>query len=178
MDGMNLLRLEHIRIVSMADGLATLARQSSPGDRLDLFRLRRALSKALLVHLAREDWVFYPRLLASTRPEVHALARRLAVEAAAFSSAFQAYGRKWTTIIIEADWLGFRNETLAILVQLKHRIRVEDHELYPLADVADHDPGPRPAGLRPQRVVSRHCNSTAHAIAVNREGSGGASDRA
>ena len=167
MDGMDLLRLEHIRILAIADGLAAIARRSTPGNPLDLFRLRGDLRRALLVHLAREDWVVYPRLLASSRPDVHALAGRLVGEAAAFSAAFQAYGRKWTTASIEADWPGFRNETLAILAQLRQRIRVEDHELYPLVDDADQDPGPRHAGTPLPRAIGRDCVSL-HAPAINR----------
>jgi len=164
---MDLLRMEHLRILAIADGLAAIARRSAPGNRLELFRLRGDLRRTLLVHLAREDWVVYPRLLASTRPQVHALAKRLAVQAAAFSAAFQAYGRKWTTASIEADWPGFRRETLDILAQLRQRIRVEDHELYPLVDDSGHDHRLRHAGTRPQRAVDEERSLTRHAAAGN-----------
>ncbi|HYI47787.1 MAG TPA: hemerythrin domain-containing protein [Allosphingosinicella sp.] len=137
MDGMSLLRFEHTRIASMARELTAMASQSMPANQLALFRVRAELRKALTVHLKREDWVLYPRLLASERPEVCALAKRLGAEAVAFSSAFRDYCRQWTTVCIAADWLGFRKETLAILSQLQHRIHVEDHELYPL--VGDED---------------------------------------
>lgn len=146
MDDMNLLRLEHIRIASMARGLAAMVSQSMAADQLELFRVRSELRKALLVHLSREDWVVYPQLVASPRPEVRAQAKRLAAGAAAFSSAFRDYGRQWTTVSIAADWPGFRKETLAILAQLQRRIHVEDHELYPLVSVADHVLSQRRAG--------------------------------
>ena len=146
MDDMALLRFEHRSIASMARGLAAMASQPMPANPLELFRVRGELRKALLVHLNREDWVVYPGLLASSRPEVRAHAKRLAAGAAAFSSAFRDYGRQWTTVSIAADWPGFRKETSAILARLQHRIHVEDHELYPLVGAAGPAPPQRRAG--------------------------------
>lgn len=133
MDDMDLLHLEHKRIASMARGLTAMVSQPIPPNPLALFRVRTELRKALTVHLNREDWVVYPGLLASTRPEVRAHAQRLAAGAAAFSAAFRDYSSQWTTVCIAADWPGFRKETLTILAQLQHRIHVEDHQLYPRA---------------------------------------------
>jgi len=137
MDSIETLRSEHVGIGLMANSLATLAKGPIPSDCLELFRARGDLRRALLSHLSREDWVVYPRMLASNRPEVRALATRLAAGAAAFTSAFQAYSRRWTTPSITADWEGFRDETLAMLAALKRRISCEDDELYALVEGPD-----------------------------------------
>jgi hypothetical protein len=85
-------------------------------------------------HLALEDWVVYPPLSSDARPEVRALATRLAGEALAFTAAFREYGRQWTTVAVAADWPGFREATLAVLARLRLRVHLEDQELYPLVD--------------------------------------------
>jgi len=146
MDSMILLRLEHKRIASMAADLAAMVNQRTPPEPLMFLAFRRNFSRILAVHLAREDWVIYPRLLADERPDVRALAARLAAEALAFSEAFRDYGRRWTTNSIAADWPGFCKETLAILARLERRVHVEDTELYPLVDDAGHDLHLRQAG--------------------------------
>jgi hypothetical protein len=139
MDGMTLLRLEHKRIASLATELAAIVNQRMPPEPLKFLAFRREFRMALAVHLAQEDWVIYPKLLADARPEVRALATRFAAEALAFSDAFRDHGRQWTAVAIAADWPGFGKATLAMLVLLQQRIRVEDRELYPLADDAGCD---------------------------------------
>jgi hypothetical protein len=138
MDAMSLLRLEHRRIESLACDMIAIVEQRNQPDPLMFFRLRREFARILTVHLKREDWVVYPRLLASPQPEIRDLARRLGAEVAAFSSAFLIYSHRWTTVCIAADWPGFCKDTLAILARLRHWIHVEDRELYPLVDKADH----------------------------------------
>jgi hypothetical protein len=146
MDGMTLLRLEHKRIASLATELAAIVNQPMPPEPLKFLAFRREFRMALAVHLAQEDWVIYPKLRADTRPEVRALATRFAAEALAFSDAFRDHGRQWTAVAIAADWPGFGKATLAMLVRLQQRIRVEDRELYPLADDAHCDLPLRKAG--------------------------------
>jgi|GEM_PF-557362 len=164
MESMTLLRFEHKRITSMAADLTAIVNRRMPPEPLKFLAFRREFGRTLAVHLAREDWVVYPRLFADARPEVRALATRLAAEALAFSEASRAYSRQWTTVRIAADWPGFRRETLQMLALLRHRVHVEEHELYPLIDDAGHDQGLRHVGLR-QRIVGRHCSSTPGATA-------------
>jgi Hemerythrin HHE cation binding domain len=138
MENMILLRLEHKRIASMAADLAAMVDQPTPADPVRLLAFRREFARTLGAHLAREDWVIYPSLLTDARPQVRALARELADDAHAFTTAFRDYCRHWTTTAIAADWRGFGKATLAVLARLKNRVDVEDRNLYPLvADVED-----------------------------------------
>lgn len=133
MDDMTRLRCEHKRIASMAADLTAVVSQERPPDPLEFLAFRREFGRMLAAHLAREDWVTYPRLLADAGPRGRGLATRLAAEAQAFSEAFRDYGRRWTTVCIAADWLGFREETLTILARLLHRVEVEDREFHLLS---------------------------------------------
>jgi len=139
MEDMTLLRLEHVRISSMAADLVAMVDQERPADPVRLLAFRREFGRMLGAHLAREDWVIYPSLLTDTRPEIRALAGRLADDALAFTTAFREYCRLWTTVRIAGDWRGFGKATRAILARLQHRVTVEDRDLYPL--VADGDEG-------------------------------------
>jgi hypothetical protein len=134
MESMTLLCLEHKRIASMARQLAATVSQEAAPDPTSFHQFRREFGAALAVHLNREDWVVYPALFVSKRPEVRALASRLSADANHFSSSFRDYNRRWTTVCIAADWAGFREETLAMIARLQRRIAVEDCELYPLLD--------------------------------------------
>jgi hypothetical protein len=134
MDSMTILRFEHKQIASMAADLTTFVNQPVPPEPLEFLAFRREFGRKLATHLAREDWVVYPSLLADQNPDVRVLATRLAADAFDFSEAFRAYSRRWTTVPIAADWSGFRKDTLAILARLQLRVHLEDRDLYPLFD--------------------------------------------
>ena len=142
----NLLRLEHIRIASMADDLAAMVDQPRLKDPARLGTYLEEFGRTLAAHLAREDWAVYPCLLTDKRPGVRALAGKLLDDALAFTTAFRCYCRDWTTESISADWPGFREATLLILAQLRLRVEVEDRDLYPLVAFAKPAPPLRHAG--------------------------------
>lgn len=146
MENMTLLRLEHARISSMAADLAAMVDQETPADPLRLLAFRREFGRVLGAHLAREDWVVYPSLLTDPRPDVRRLARDLADDALAFTTAFRQYCRQWTTVKIAADWRGFRQATRAILARLEQRVAAEDRDLYPLVAGAGEQPCLRRTG--------------------------------
>jgi len=139
MDSMTLLRFEHRQIALMAADLTGFVNRRIPPEPLEFLALRREFGRKLATHVAREDWVVYPGLLADPDPDVRALATRLAADASDFSEAFRVYSRQWTTVPIAADWSGFRRDTLAILARLQLRIHLEERDLYPLFDRAGPD---------------------------------------
>ncbi len=134
MDRVQTLRLEHRHIEDLADHLRQVVDAELPLDPLALLRLRRSFGQALARHLNKEDWLIYPRLKASREPALRALGARLYDEIGALQDAFSAYGRRWTSAAIAADWIGFRKDTHGILQALRRRIALEEDELYPVLE--------------------------------------------
>ncbi|NUP07598.1 MAG: hemerythrin domain-containing protein [Polyangiaceae bacterium] len=101
---------------------------------------RRALavfSGRLRVHAAMEQEALYPRLLASADPAIAAKARALLDEVGPLYRTFFEHLAKWPDAsAIQRDPEGFCRETMAILQQLRMRMKRENEELYPLVDGA------------------------------------------
>jgi hypothetical protein len=97
------------------------------------------LSGKLLMHLAAEDNVLYPRMLKSTEAKTRALAQRFVTEMHPISDAFKKYAVRWGTAKnIQADAESFVRETQEIIKVLGERVRREHDELYSLADSLPH----------------------------------------
>lgn len=132
MNEIELLRREHRLIYLMAAELAGFVREGEPPEPVRFLHLRRKFGRTLSLHLKREDWVLYPRLRAHARREVRDLASPFCAASAAFSTAFEAYSRAWTSVSIASDWKGFQAATEAMLDSLHDRIAMEENQLYPL----------------------------------------------
>lgn len=131
------LRQEHAHLVEIVGRLGEIIDQPSPPSQLELFELRRSLSSTLIAHLKAEDWVLYPRLLASDDEAVASVARTFNEEMGGLAGAFVAYSDKWAANAIAADWAGYCRESRAIIDALSCRINRENRELYPLLDRLD-----------------------------------------
>ena len=134
MDRIDSLRSDHARIRALADRLGETLARPSPPDPVQLLFLRREFGRTVTRHLKVEDWLLYPRLRSSRRPEVRAVAERLCAEVGAFEEAFGAYARRWTSLHINSDWAGYRADTAAMLDRLRRRMALEEDELYPLIE--------------------------------------------
>ena len=84
-----------------------------------------------------QDWVLYPRLLASPDPKVAATARAFNEEMGGLASAFSGYCDKWSAAAIGADWAGYCADSRDIIDALTNRILRENRELLPLIDRLD-----------------------------------------
>lgn len=126
-------RAEHRRLESLIDELEFLLTQDSPPEPLGFLHFRRDFGRLLTQHLKREDWLLYPKLRSSQRPELRELATRFSDELGGLEDRFAAYGRQWTTTRIGEDWPGYRAATGPLLRDLRARIQREETELYPLA---------------------------------------------
>ena len=131
------LREDHAELVRLARRLASVIEQPMPPSQLALFDLRRQLTSTLLAHLKSEDWVLYPRLLASTDARVASTARAFNAEMGGLSAAYLGYTEKWNATAIEADWAGYCADSRAIIEALSTRIVRENRELLPLLDELD-----------------------------------------
>ena len=137
MSDLNKLREEHAHLVRIVRRLADIVSQPTPPAKLTLFELRRELSSTLIAHLKAEDWVLYPKLLASTDPNVATTARSFSEEMGGLSAAYLAYVERWTATAIEQDWSAYCDDSRGIIDALGTRIERENRELYPLLDRLD-----------------------------------------
>lgn len=131
------LRQEHAKLVEIVGRLSKIITQSRPPSAGDLFKIRHELTSTLIVHLKAEDWVLYPRLLASPDLRVARTAREFCEEMGGLASAYASHTDKWTAHSIAADWSGYCEETRGIIEALVRRIKRENHELYPMLEALD-----------------------------------------
>lgn len=131
------LREDHAELVKLVRRLGSFIDQPVPPAALELFDLRRQLTSTLIAHLKAEDWVLYPRLLASPDPKIAATARAFNEEMGGLASAFSGYCDKWSAAAIGADWAGYCADSRDIIDALTNRILRENRELLPLIDRLD-----------------------------------------
>ena len=124
------LTAEHMELCEIADLLVAQLRANTP-DLSALASIRGRMTKVLLLHLAQEDQLFYPRMKRSSNPQVRELATRFENEMGTLADTHRSYATRWPGVAIEKDWNGFRTETQAVVAALRRRIRREEGELYP-----------------------------------------------
>ena len=122
-----LLSKEHDEISALAVRLIEEVEASVPGK--DLSALRWRLNHVLMVHLAKEDKLLYPKLLAS--PATKGLAQRFADEMGGLAESYLAYNAAWPIQRVEAEWADFGEATRGIMNALRKRILREERDLYP-----------------------------------------------
>lgn len=105
-------------------------------DTEGLSALRWRLNHVLMVHLAKEDKLLYPRLKASGEPRTRGLADRFAEEMGGLGATYGAYTAEWTMERVAADWPGFAVATRTGMRALRQRIQREERDLYPCLDAA------------------------------------------
>ncbi len=131
---MQRLRAEHAALVTLSRIILDMTKAASPPQANDLAAARGALREALVRHLKCEDWILYPRLMATGDTELMRITREFELEMGSLSADFVAYDDAWTGARVAADWAGFRRETRAIFDLLATRIEREERDLYPLAE--------------------------------------------
>lgn len=121
------LSQEHAELDALAVKLLAEVDADVPSTALSALRWR--LTHVLMVHLAKEDKVLYPRLLA--RPETQALAKRFVEELGDLAETYQAYTATWPIERVESDWPRFGEATRKVMAALQRRILREERDLYP-----------------------------------------------
>lgn len=131
------LSQEHAELDALAVKLLAEIETNSPSETLSALRWR--LNHVLMVHLAKEDKVLYPRLLA--QPATRAVAQRFASEMGDLAQIYLAYTSTWTIERVEADWDGFGAATRKVMTALRRRILREERDLYPrIPETASYTP--------------------------------------
>ena len=131
------LRQDHADLVRIVRTLEEVIARPAPPPQLELFDLRRQLTSTLIAHLKSEDWVLYPRLMASGDAAVAAAGRTFNAEMTGSASAYSDYAGRWGAAAIESDWSAYCAESRAIIDALMGRITRENRELLPLLEAIE-----------------------------------------
>lgn len=131
------LRQQHQELLRVVEQIVPLLKPESldqaRGDALR--KLLLELTGKLNMHLAAEDRVLYPELVASTQARVAATASRFAKEMGHIGGAYKEYLARYPNgSALAKDPKAFCTDTAAVFGQLGQRIQREEAELYPLAD--------------------------------------------
>ena len=131
---MQRLRAEHAALVTLSRIILDMVRALHPPRPTELASARGVLRDTLVRHLKCEDWILYPRLMATGDTELMRITREFELEMGDLAADFIAYDDKWTSERAEAAWPDFCRETLIIFDVLAVRVEREERELYPLAE--------------------------------------------
>lgn len=128
------LRAEHAALVTMSRIILDMVRAPHPPPAAELATARGQLRENLVRHLKCEDWILYPRLMATGDQELMRITRDFEIEMGDLAGDFIAYDDKWTSERVAADWTDFCRETVIVFDLLAMRVEREERELYPLAE--------------------------------------------
>lgn len=131
---MQRLRAEHAVLVTLSRIILDMVRAPHPLRPADLASARGLLRDNLVRHLKCEDWILYPRLMATGDRELMRITRDFEIEMGNLAADFVAYDDKWTSERVAANWPGFCRETTTVFDLLAVRVEREERELYPLAE--------------------------------------------
>ena len=134
----DILRQQHDAALDMAQRLLDLIDAYRPGRPAYpiLMQLNR-LYGILRVHLAHEDVVLYPVLMASSDRQIARTARQYVAEMGGLAIDLECFAQHWScSASIASNFEEFSEAARAMVLELAVRIEREDKYLYPLADAA------------------------------------------
>ena len=125
----------HVEILGQIDQLRALI-QSGIGEQADAIAGHITLiASGIKFHLAAEDSVLYPALLAAGDARTGEMSRRYQSEMTGIAAAFGEFVGRWRVgSRIAADPEVFRREANDVFRALFERLQREDRELYPAAE--------------------------------------------
>jgi len=129
-------RHQHAGIMEVVITISDQLNEATVLDRIpDILGQMINLSGRLKAHLAAEDNLLYPMMIAADHPLASDRAAEYQEEMEGLAASFESYMSKWRSFTaIEADPGGFIAETRELFDALSDRIDRENHRLYPLAD--------------------------------------------
>ena len=131
------LRTEHAELLDITRRLRGMIARPGPPPKVDLFEIRREFAATLIGHLKTEDWVLYPRLLASDDAHIASTARAFSDEMGGLAATFVDYIERWKADTIADDWPGYCRDSSTLIDALTRRIARENRDLYPLLEKLD-----------------------------------------
>lgn len=130
-------RNQHDELVAIVQEISgKLEETSLAGDAAnEVSELLKSLAGKLLVHLAAEDKVLYPKMIDSGNSEAADAAKKFQEEMGGLKSAFEDYYGKWVNPrSIAGQPSEFITQTKDVLSALAQRVEKENTVLYPLVD--------------------------------------------
>lgn len=130
------LRYQHAGIMAVIGAISDQLSEATVLDRIpDILGQMIDLSGRLKAHLASEDKLLYPMMIAADHPLASDRAAEYQEEMGGLARDFENYMSKWRSFTaIEADPSGFVAATRELFEALSDRFDRENHRLYPLAD--------------------------------------------
>ncbi len=130
------LRQQHDLVTIMTDHLRDLVRRHRPGDNaIEIATQLARLLSVLRIHLAEEDELLYPALIATNDGIAVALAERYRVEMGSLAWDVEKFMRHWSSsAVIAQRFEAFESDLDRMLGALAARIERENFSLYPIAD--------------------------------------------
>lgn len=137
------LRKQHDELAVLAGAIGEAsAGLDDPAAGERLHGLLRQFDAVLTEHLATEDRILYPEMLAASDRRTAALASRFCEEMGRLTTDYAAFAARWNApAALLADPGTFRRDWAVLRDALAFRMQRENAELYPLAD-AQGDPPP------------------------------------
>ncbi|HEU4950981.1 MAG TPA: hemerythrin domain-containing protein [Holophagaceae bacterium] len=135
MSSTRLCRDQHTELGRLMAELRAATDATPAVEARPLAPLLEAFAGKLRAHLAHEDRVLYPRLIAHEHEQVRLTARIYQAEMGRLGESFEAFLARWSAPDSQkADPAGFRRELAELLARLDLRIRREDRGLYALVE--------------------------------------------
>jgi len=135
---MNIQRFkdDHAAIMTSVTHLRELVKSGIEQNAAAIAQAIVAMSSAIKLHLAAEDRALYPALAQSSDPQVAQVGQKFKDEMGGLATAYLEFSRRWNTQhSVASNPEGFRSEANQIFQALHQRIRRENTELYPLAEL-------------------------------------------
>lgn len=130
------IKSDHDSLYASMDELRRLVQAGVAGNAEPLFAELKKLDATIKLHLAIEDHMLYPALAGASDPQVAAVGKRFQQEMGGLAAAYGGFAARWDTAIrIGTDPERFGHEAASLLDALHARIRREDRELLPLAEL-------------------------------------------
>ena len=126
-------RSQHAELLEIVGDISALLSEETVAQKAkDISRLLAQFNGKLKGHLAMEDRVLYPKLLAHSDPHINNMASRFMTEMGGIADVVAQYSGQWSSAnAIEADARTFITQTKRLFSALDKRIKSEDSVLYP-----------------------------------------------
>ena len=129
------IKSDHDALLGYVGGLRELVQAGIPENAEAIFRELMKISASIKLHLAIEDRILYPALMAAVDPRIAATGKRYQQEMGNLAEIYTGFATRWNAAFkISEDPDAFRREANDVFKALHARIQREESELLPLAE--------------------------------------------